>query len=196
MRPPRPGPTSDRVSLRLRIRAASATDAEAVLRLWTAVLAEGRWFLADPDEPGWTVEAVEADLARLDQQANSRVLLAWRGDLLEGACWLRGERLRRLRHVARLELVVAEAARGRGVGRRLLAEAVAWAEGQPGLRKLSLSVMADNPRAIALYERAGFVVEGRRAGEVQEADGTLRDDILMAREVDARPSLVAELLRR
>lgn len=168
---------------RLSIRAASAADAGAVSSLRAAVLAEGRWFLAEPDEVERSVEAVERELIRLDREPNSRVLLAWRGEALEGACWLRGGRLRRVAHEASLELMVAEAARGRGVGRRLLREAVAWAEGQPGLSRLCLAVMADNDRAVALYRAAGFVDEGRRVGAVREADGRLRDDLLMARGV-------------
>lgn len=167
-----------------------------MLRLWTAVLAEDRWFLATADEASRTVDEVRAELQRLDAHPTSRVFLAWRGDALLGALWLRGEHLQRLRHVSRLELLVARDARGQGIGRRLLDQAIAWAEGQPGLRKLSLSVMADNPRAIHLYEAAGFVREGLRQGEVLEPDGRLRDDLLMARDVSAPAgsSLAAELL--
>lgn len=180
---------------RLVIRAASAHDAEAVASLRSAVLAEGRWFLADPDEVALSPVAVGEELAALDRQANSRVLVALRGLDLVGACWLRGGRLRRVAHEASLELMVGEAARGGGVGRRLLREAIAWAQGQPGLHRLCLAVMADNARAVALYRAHGFVEEGRRQGAVREADGRLRDDLLMARSVDAPGgSLVGELL--
>ena len=58
------------------------------------------------------------------------------------------------------------------------------------LRKLSLAVLADNAAAVALYEACGFRVEGRRVGEYLEADGTARDDLLMAWTVpdrEARP---------
>lgn len=160
------------------------------------MLAEGRWFLADPDEVSLSLESVEAELVELDQSANGRIFVATRGARLEGACWLRGGRLRRLRHEASLELMVAREARGRGVGRRLLRETLAWAEGQPGLLRVVLSVMADNERAIALYRREGFVEEGRRVGAVREADGRLRDDLLMARAVDAPPPSLAWTLSR
>jgi len=145
------------------------------------VLAEGAWFLADPDEVVLSVEAVGEELAALDRQPNSRVLLAWRGRTLVGACWLGGGSPARVAHEASLELMVLAEERGRGVGRRLLSRAIGWAEGQPGLGRLVLAVMADNERAVALYRAQGFVEEGRRRGSVREADGRERDDLLMAR---------------
>ena len=53
------------------------------------------------------------------------------------------------------DLVVAESARGLGVGRRLLAEAAAIARARGG-SYLRLSVDDDNPRAQAFYRRCGF----------------------------------------
>ncbi len=180
---------------RLTIRAASAGDAGAVARLRAAVLAEGRWFLADPDEVRLDDDAVAAELRRLDQERNSRVLLGWRGATLVGACWLRGGWLRRTAHEAALELMVSESDRGRGTGRRLLAEALAWAEGAPELQRVALSVLADNDRARHLYEAAGFALEGRRRGAIREPDGRLRDDLLMARDVPTpQPALAEGLL--
>jgi len=119
----------------------------------------------------------------LDRRPNSRVFVGLRGDRLVAVCWLRGETLRRVAHQATLELMVSADQRGRGVGRRMLKHALAWAEGQPELSRLALSVMADNARAITLYRAHGFVEEGHRRGSVLEADGTLRDDLLMARGV-------------
>ena len=63
--------------------------------------------------------------------------------------------------------------RGRGVGRRLLEATVAKARCE-GFKRIELDVYADNPRAIALYEKAGFV----REGIVRDAsliDGVFRD---------------------
>jgi len=169
------------VQTRLLIRAAARSDAGAVGALRRAVLAEGRWFLSDPEEAFLSPEAVAEDLRALDQQPNSRVFVAWRGPALAGVLWLRGGRLRRVAHETSLELLVAAPERGQGVGRRLLREGIAWAEGAPMVQRLALAVMADNERAIALYRAHGFVQEGHRVGSVREADGRLRDDLLMAR---------------
>jgi ribosomal protein S18 acetylase RimI-like enzyme len=53
------------------------------------------------------------------------------------------------------DLVVADSARGLGVGRRLLAETAAIARARGG-SYLRLSVDDDNPRAQAFYRRSGF----------------------------------------
>lgn len=52
-------------------------------------------------------------------------------------------------------LIVAEHGEGRGVGRALLAAVEAWSR-ERGYRFLSLNVFANNERACAMYERAGF----------------------------------------
>ncbi len=82
------------------------------------------------------------------------------------------------RHVGDLGLMVASSHRRRGVGRALLAQAVAWAEGS-GVRKLELHVFPWNEPAIALYESFGFEREGVRRGQYLR-DGIPVDAILMA----------------
>lgn len=52
-------------------------------------------------------------------------------------------------------LAVAEAARGRGIGSRLL-EAIAVEAAERGYSEIRLDVVAGNARARALYERRGF----------------------------------------
>jgi len=73
--------------------------------------------------------------------------------------------------------VLAEAS-GKGVGTDLLEEAKRWATAR-GLHRIELNVMARNHRAIALYERAGFVHEGRRA-DCLLIDGKFLDELYMA----------------
>jgi ribosomal protein S18 acetylase RimI-like enzyme len=52
-------------------------------------------------------------------------------------------------------LVVAEAARGKGIGTSLIEQACAYA-GRQGCSALTLEVVDTNPRARRLYERLGF----------------------------------------
>ncbi len=77
-------------------------------------------------------------------------------------------------------------ARGRGGGRALL-DALIEHGIQSSAHKLDLEVWVDNPRAIALYTRAGFLVEGVRREHYRRLDGRLRSTMVMALRVDSGP---------
>ena len=91
-------------------------------------------------------------------------------------------------HSAGFGLSVHDAYLRRGVGAALLAALVDCADRALGLRRLELTVFADNVPAIALYRRFGFVEEGRSRGYAMR-DGVLADVLHMARLADA-PSFV------
>jgi len=59
---------------------------------------------------------------------------------------------------------------------------IEWAEAS-SVEKVCLSVFATNARAIALYQKFGFVEEGRRPNEVKLGPGEYVDDVLMYRFV-------------
>lgn len=46
--------------------------------------------------------------------------------------------------------------------------------------RVELEVFASNTAAIALYEKLGFVVEGRKS-RARKVDGAYDDDLIMAR---------------
>lgn len=121
-------------------------------------------------------DAIEAAAAH----PRARWLVADDAGALVGQLSIRPASPRRaLAHVGVLGISVRHAQRRRGIGRALLAEAIAWAP-TAGVTRIELYVYARNTAAIALYERAGFVHEGRRRGYVREGDAYL-DDLVMAR---------------
>ncbi|TWB18260.1 acetyltransferase (GNAT) family protein [Rhizobium sp. ERR 1071] len=81
-------------------------------------------------------------------------------------------------HAGRLGMGIIPAYRGRGLGRRLL-EATLRAARDAEIECIELSVHADNDRAIALYEKVGFVREGLARNSVR-IDGRYKDAIHMA----------------
>ncbi|MGW4567219.1 N-acetyltransferase family protein [Streptomyces sp. NPDC004561] len=83
-------------------------------------------------------------------------------------------------HVLAIQgFVVAEEARGRGLGRALIRAAVAHARGR-GARRLTLRVLGHNTPARKLYESEGFAVEGVLPEEFL-LDGAYVDDVFMGR---------------
>jgi len=65
-----------------------------------------------------------------------------------------------------LNLAVAPAWRGRGIGRRLMETALDWAV-SAGVRRVFLEVRESNARARVFYFRLGFTEAGRRQGYYQ-----------------------------
>ncbi len=63
-------------------------------------------------------------------------------------------------HAGQFGMAVHDAFAGRGVGTALLDAAMDLADNWLQIKRLELSVYADNARAIALYERFGFEREG------------------------------------
>lgn len=81
--------------------------------------------------------------------------------------------------VAEVSIYVAEFARGRGVGRRLLKALVAESEND-GRWMLQAAMFPENEASIALHLSCGFRVVGRRE-RIGCHDGMWRDNLLLER---------------
>jgi ribosomal protein S18 acetylase RimI-like enzyme len=165
------------------IDTATDADASALLDIYRGVLSEGRWFITYPDEFNGTEETQARTIRDRNAETNGRLLAARVHDRLVGSLSIKGGAMERTRHVGMIEVYVDKSARRKGVGRALIEAGIVWAETNPILRKLALNVFEDNHRAVDLYRRLGFVVEGRLVGEFMEEDGTQRNDLMMARSV-------------
>jgi L-amino acid N-acyltransferase YncA len=86
------------------------------------------------------------------------------------------------RGVAEVMVYVTETARGRGVGRALLAALVGASEAT-GLWTLQASILAQNHASLALHESAGFRAVGLRE-RIGWRDGRWHDIVLMERRSD------------
>jgi len=91
----------------------------------------------------------------------------------------------RTRHTGELGISVARAFTGSGIGRALLEAVIEWAEESGVIRKLNLRTRVDNAGAIRLYERLGWVAEGRITRD-QGIGEVFTDTIFMGRPVDGR----------
>ena len=74
---------------------------------------------------------------------------------------------------------VSADARGRGVGRALM-EALIASTDEAGIWTIQTSIFPENEASVALHERLGFRVVGRREG-IAQLDGQWRDTLLLER---------------
>lgn len=84
-----------------------------------------------------------------------------------------------MQHRAKVGMGIVAAHRGKGIGRALMQHTLEHAA-QKGVLRFDLEVRADNTPAIALYEKMGFVHEGRKpAGLFQQ--GAFHDVLCMGK---------------
>jgi ribosomal protein S18 acetylase RimI-like enzyme len=158
----------------LEIRPAKPRDARAFLAFWTEIVSRERSVRSEQVEhPARAYRRRFRGRSRLETH-----LLAFEGDRLVGYVTVQREAHPVTRHVGSLAIAVAADARGRGIGRRLMDEAIAWSK-RVGVEKLVLSVYPHNEPAISLYRSFGFVEEGRLARHSRKSYG-YEDEILMA----------------
>jgi L-amino acid N-acyltransferase YncA len=81
--------------------------------------------------------------------------------------------------VAEVSVYVAQAHRGAGLGRRLLAALVAESEAH-GIWTLQAGIFPENRASLALHARLGFRQVGRRE-RIGQSGGRWRDTVLMER---------------
>lgn len=81
-----------------------------------------------------------------------------------------------------LALGVRPAARGQGMGRALLAEALRHCAGFDA-QMMHLEVDVNNEAAIGLYEAEGFEISGRRKGYYHQIDGRRTDALTMCKRL-------------
>jgi ribosomal protein S18 acetylase RimI-like enzyme len=90
-------------------------------------------------------------------------------------------------HVGELRLVVAPAARGRGIGAALAAHALKTAVDM-GLSKLVIEVVAAQDGTIAMFNALGFRGEALLTDHIRDGRGNLQDLVVLAHDVEAAAS--------
>jgi putative acetyltransferase len=161
------------------IRSTTAADAPAILALHIAAASRGGGLAREPDE--MDLAGIEAALAR--PFLNGVALSAWDGQAIAGE--IHASRLgpRQFAHnLTDLTVAVHPDFQGRGVGAALFETLFAVAATlSPKIERIELMCREGNLGAVRLYQRLGFVIEGRFPRRVRLKDGTLDDDLAMAK---------------
>ncbi|HEX8328787.1 MAG TPA: GNAT family N-acetyltransferase [Hymenobacter sp.] len=158
----------------MTIEAMTAAHWPAVRAIYAEGLATGNATFATelPTWPDWDSSHLPAcRLVAGAADAPDRVL-GWAAlTPVSGRCVYAG--------VAEVSVYVAAEARGRGVGKALLAALIAESE-QQGLWTLQAGIFPENTASIRLHEAAGFRQVGRRE-RIGQLRGQWRDTVLLER---------------
>jgi RimJ/RimL family protein N-acetyltransferase len=162
----------------LVIRRAAVGDAEELVVLRRALFAETSLMLWEPAEFVATAVEEAGFIQRLSERTNCILLVALAEGKPVGFLAAAGGERNRLRHSALLTLGVLRAYWSQSVASRMLSEAISWAPGA-GIKRLELAVHTVNARAVALYQRHGFEIEGTIRSSLR-IDGVYTDEYLMS----------------
>lgn len=103
----------------------------------------------------------------IDNMQKDGLLLGAENEAGQLVGYLLAERttLSKVRHSAYIVVGIQQEYQGKGIGTKLFSYLEEWAKANQ-LRRLELTVMVPNERAIHLYEKAGFVKEGIKKNSI------------------------------
>ena len=157
------------MTVAIDLRAMTEADWPAVATIWAEGIATGNaTFETEP--PSWEAfDTTRRPEARFVAEHEGRVV-GWAAlsPVSTRPCYA---------GVAENSVYVASTARGRGVGTALM-RALADAAAAAGIWTIQTSVFPENAASVALHERAGFRIVGRRE-PIAELGGVWRDTLFL-----------------
>jgi RimJ/RimL family protein N-acetyltransferase len=152
-------------NLMLTLRHAEPGDAQQVLAFLNQVAGESENITFGPGEFGLSEEQERAFLQQTAESQTSLYIIAEiTGEIVGTLTFSTGKRPR-LQHAGEFAMIVLRRYWNLGIGSRMLEYLIDWARQIGTIRKINLRVRVDNLPAIHLYERYGFVQEGRLTRE-------------------------------
>jgi RimJ/RimL family protein N-acetyltransferase len=149
-------------------------------RFWIELSLAQRGIINTTGEIDYHVDETEAKIADFLHYQRGIWLLAFnQHEEVIGEVDIIIRPLERIKHIGQLSIGTLPAYQRQGMATLLLELAIVCAH-KKGLRRLELSVFANNHPARALYKKFGFSEEGVRKNYLLHQNDCFEDDILMA----------------
>ncbi len=145
----------------IEIRQVAEDDAALLVELCRQIEQESEFLLVEPGERNCSIEQGERQIKSILAVDNSVIFVAQDDNKLVGCLKAAGGAFKRNRHSAYITIGVLEEYTGRGIGTKLLERLEEWAH-RNNIHRLHLTVPVPNGRAILLYKKVGFEIEGTK----------------------------------
>lgn len=147
----------------ISIRPATSADAAALAALRLELEQEDLPQLP-PLHQNISAETEARSIKQFNETEGALLLLLFAGDELIGFCDFHPVAIPLRKHCGKLGISIRKEFRNRGLGKQLIRHFLGAIEKNERFRRVELEVLANNPKAIRLYESCGFVLEGTRKG--------------------------------
>ncbi|WP_459502919.1 N-acetyltransferase family protein [Bacillus sp. C1] len=162
------------------IRSALHQDAKALSKLRVQIDGETENMDREPGEAFIDVSGFEEMIKTDTESARNLFLVAVVDEQIVGFSRCEGVYVKRFSHKIEFGVCVLKEFWGYGIGKNLLKESIHWADAN-GIKKIALHVLETNEKAIALYTKLGFEVEGILKNDKKLADGKYYHTVMMGR---------------
>ena len=143
------------------LRNGNENDGQSVFENFNLTHSQTDYLLSYPDENSFDAEQESKFLKEKSESENEIEIIAVVDNVVAGTAGIEAVGTKyKVRHRAELGIGVAKEFWGLGIGWALMNACIECAR-NAGYVQLELNVVAENTRAIAMYERAGFVEYGR-----------------------------------
>ncbi|ASK63953.1 GNAT family N-acetyltransferase [Virgibacillus phasianinus] len=166
--------------LNYTIRSALVADAKVLSELRVQIDGETENMDREKGEAYIDVQGFEQIIKTDTESSRNLFLVASVDGRIVGFSRCEGIYLQRFSHKVEFGVCVLQEFWGYGIGRTLLKESLAWADTN-GIKKVTLHVLETNHKAINLYKKLGFEIEGQLKNDRFLSDGEFYNTIIMGR---------------
>ena len=154
------------------IRQIETDDARNFINLQEELFAESDFHYYGPDEQNLTVQQMKKMMTAWRKDNQATILLCILGGQFTGFLHIVRRPSSRTKHIAEVRLAVKQDFTNKGIGSALLAQAEHWAKKQK-VERLEAAITPNNEKAIALFERSNFQLDGLRKNALKFEDSYL-----------------------
>lgn len=141
------------------IREAHIEDAEDILNFIKEVSDETDFLISDSSERDFNIKKEREFLQNMQSSILEKMFLYKIENEIVGTCSVNGINKKRIKHKVGLGMTVLKKYWGEGIGGKLINHAIEYCK-LNSIKKIELEVRIDNERAIKLYKKFGFEIEG------------------------------------
>lgn len=166
------------------LRCPKEEDAEELSKLRVKIDRETENLDREPGEGILSLEEFKKIIYEDSISKTSLFLIAEVNGIIVGFTRCEGNKLRRFRHKAEFGICILKEYWGYGIGKILLENMLEWAKNTE-IKKISLTVVETNKKAIELYKKYGFIEEGLLINDRIHKDGNYYNTVIMGKFLES-----------
>ena len=150
----------------LQIRNIEIKDAQELINYAENISNESEYLKFGPGELGLSVTEEEQYITKYLSSSNKLYMIGCINDQIITTLNFSGGIRSRIKHRGEFGLSVRKQYWGLGIGSLMIDALIKWVNDNNIIKKNNLRVRTDNQRAIELYQRKGFIIEGTIQKEI------------------------------